>query len=97
IVISDGEEDPFGNILPNLVEQGMCDKARAHFESAKGYLYIGVIGVDFQASAQSGFQDCVLNPDEDIIDVTETEDFIKKIEELIQKGSRGTGESRLYG
>lgn len=97
IVISDGEEDPFSNILPNLVEQGMCDNAREHFETAEGYLYIGVIGVNFSASAQSGFQDCVLNPDEDIIDVTETEDFIKKIEELIQKGSRGSGVSRLYG
>lgn len=97
IVISDGEEYPFTNILPNLVDQGMCDKAREHFETAEGYLYIGVIGVDFSASAQSGFQDCVLNPDEDIIDVTETEDFIKKIEELIQKGSRGSGVSRLYG
>ncbi|WP_321283194.1 pilus assembly protein [uncultured Vibrio sp.] len=97
IVISDGEEDPFTKILPNLVDEGMCDKARKHFETAEGYLYIGVIGVNFSASAQSGFQDCVLNPDEDIIDVTETEDFIKKIEELIQKGSRGSGVSRLYG
>ena len=97
IVISDGEEDPFSNILPTLVEQGMCDNAREHFATAEGYLYIGVIGVNFSASAQSGFQDCVLNPDEDIIDVTETEDFIKKIEELIQKGSRGSGVSRLYG
>ncbi|BDR12602.1 pilus assembly protein [Vibrio sp. STUT-A11] len=97
IVISDGKEDPFTNILPNLVDKGMCDKAREHFATAEGYLYIGVIGVNFSASAQSGFQDCVLNPDEDIIDVTETEDFIKKIEELIQKGSRGSGVSRLYG
>lgn len=97
IVISDGKEDPFTTILPTLVKQGMCNKAREHFATAEGYLYIGVIGVDFSASAQSGFQKCVLNPDEDIIDVTETEDFIKKIEELIQKGSRGSGVSRLYG
>ncbi|GLR03371.1 TadE/TadG family type IV pilus assembly protein [Vibrio hyugaensis] len=97
IVISDGMEFPYTQILPGLVNQGMCDKAREHFQTENGNLYIGVIGVNFSASSQSGFQDCVLNPDEDIIDVTETEDFIKKIEELIQKGSRGNGVSRLYG
>lgn len=97
IVISDGMEFPYTQILPGLVNQGMCDKAREHFQTENGNLYIGVIGVNFSASSQSGFQDCVLNPDEDIIDVTETEDFIKKIEELIKKGSRGNGVSRLYG
>ncbi|WP_020193926.1 pilus assembly protein [Vibrio owensii] len=97
IVISDGMEYPYTEILPGLVNKGMCDKAREHFQTENGNLYIGVIGVNFSASSQSGFQDCVLNPDEDIIDVTETEDFIKKIEELIKKGSRGNGVSRLYG
>lgn len=59
IVISDGEEYPFTNILPNLVGKKMCDEARKHFETAEGYLYIGVIGVNFSASAQSGFQKTV--------------------------------------
>lgn len=93
LVLSDGVESPNNGILKGLVDAGMCDKAR---EEIPG-LYIAVIGIDFAASEQSGFQDCVLNPDEDITDVTDTEEFIEKIEELIQKGSQGTGETRLYG
>lgn len=93
IVLSDGVESPNNGILGALVDEGMCDKAR---EEIPG-LYIAVIGIDFQASDQSGFQDCVIDVDEDIIDVTDTEDFIEVIEELIQKGSRGTGVTRLYG
>jgi tight adherence protein G len=93
LVLSDGVESPNNGILKGLVDAGMCDKAR---EEIPG-LYIAVIGIDFAASEQSGFQDCVLNIDEDIVDVTDTDEFIEKIEELIRKGSRGTGETRLYG
>lgn len=93
IVLSDGVESPNNGILKGLVDAGLCDKAR---EEIPG-LYIAVIGIDFAASEQSGFQDCVLNADEDIVDVTDTDEFIEKLEELIRKGSRGTGETRLYG
>ncbi|MGF1747819.1 pilus assembly protein TadG [Vibrio cionasavignyae] len=93
IVLSDGVESPNNGILSALVTEGMCDKAR---EEIPG-LYIAVIGIDFQASEQSGFQDCVIDVDEDIIDVTDTDDFIEVLEELIKKGSRGTGVTRLYG
>ncbi|MDN2480408.1 TadE/TadG family type IV pilus assembly protein [Vibrio agarivorans] len=97
IILSDGQEFPYTSILPGLVDAGMCDDARSHFLTEDGNLFIGVIGVDFDATQQNGFQKCVLNPDEDIIDVRKREDLIKKIEELIEKGSRGTGVSRLYG
>ncbi|CAH0529503.1 TadE/TadG family type IV pilus assembly protein [Vibrio hippocampi] len=93
IVLSDGVESPENGILPALVNQGLCDKAR---EAIPG-LYIAVIGIDFAASEQSGFQDCVLNVNEDIIDVENTDEFIEKLEELIRKGSQGVGETRLYG
>ncbi|MEZ9839447.1 pilus assembly protein TadG-related protein [Vibrio sp. 10N.261.52.C11] len=97
IILSDGQEFPNNGILPNLVDNGLCDEAREHFMTENGSLFIGVIGIDFNASDQSGFQDCVIDPGSDIIDVSDREELIQRIEELIQKGSRGTGVSRLYG
>lgn len=97
IILSDGQEFPNNGILPSLVDSGMCQQAREHFLTENGNLFIGVIGIDFNASSESGFQDCVIDPGSDIIDVSDREELIQRIEELIQKGSRGTGVSRLYG
>ncbi|MGF1724416.1 TadE/TadG family type IV pilus assembly protein [Photobacterium nomapromontoriensis] len=97
LVMSDGQESPYGSILSNLVDAGMCDRLREEFSDSETALYIGVIGINFNASDQSGFQGCVLNPEEDIIDVDRVEDLIDKIEELIKKGSQSNGTTRLYG
>ncbi|MFZ3538296.1 pilus assembly protein TadG, partial [Vibrio harveyi] len=56
LILSDGQESPNNGILKGLVDAGMCDKARAEIPG----LYIGVIGIDFRASQQSGLQDCVI-------------------------------------
>ncbi|WP_050923336.1 TadE/TadG family type IV pilus assembly protein [Vibrio harveyi] len=92
LILSDGQESPNNGILKGLVDNGMCDKARAEVPG----LYIGVIGIDFRASQQSGFQDCVVNPSEDIIDVSNLDELIEKIEELIRKGSKTSGITKLY-
>jgi tight adherence protein G len=92
IILSDGQESDDGKILKQLVEEGMCDKAR---EEIPG-LYVGVIGIDFQASEQSGFQECVENNNEDIIDVSNLNELIERIEDLIRKSSRGLGITRLH-
>ncbi|MHA2742580.1 TadE/TadG family type IV pilus assembly protein [Vibrio harveyi] len=92
LILSDGQESPNNGILKGLVDNGMCDKARAEIPG----LYIGVIGIDFRASQQSGFQDCVVNPSEDIIDVSNLDELIEKIEELIRKGSKTSGITKLY-
>lgn len=92
LILSDGQESPDNGILRGLVDRGMCDKAR---EDIPG-LYIGVIGIDFRASQQSGFQDCVEDPNEDIIDVSNLDELIEKIEELIRKGSKTSGITKLY-
>ncbi|WP_045408955.1 TadE/TadG family type IV pilus assembly protein [Vibrio jasicida] len=92
LILSDGQESPNNGILKGLVDNGMCDKARAEIPG----LYIGVIGIDFRASQQSGFQDCVVNPSEDIIDVSDLDELIEKIEELIRKGSKTSGITKLY-
>lgn len=92
LILSDGQESPNNGILKGLVDRGMCNKAR---EEIPG-LYIGVIGIDFRASQQSGFQDCVVDPNEDIIDVSNLDELIEKIEELIRKGSKTSGITKLY-
>ncbi|MFA0085628.1 pilus assembly protein TadG-related protein [Vibrio sp. 10N.261.51.F12] len=92
LILSDGQETPESNIFPMLVDSGLCDEAR---ELIPG-LYIGVIGIDFKASLQSGFQDCVVDADEDIIDVSNLDELIEKIEELIRKGSKTSGTTKLY-
>ncbi|MDR9826101.1 pilus assembly protein, partial [Vibrio sp. FNV 38] len=83
IILSDGKEDPYPEIFQTLVDDKLCDIARSSIPN----LYIGVIGIDFSASGQTGFQDCVINQDEDIIDVSNLDDLIDKIKELIRKGS----------
>lgn len=92
MILSDGKENPKNGILEGLVDNGMCDKARAEIPG----LYIGVIGIDFSASQQSGFQNCVINPSEDIFDISSLNELIEKIEELIRKGTKTSGITKLY-
>ncbi|MEZ9309487.1 pilus assembly protein TadG, partial [Vibrio cyclitrophicus] len=90
-VVTDGQESPNNGILGGLVDAGMCDKAR---ELIPG-LFIGVIGIDFQASQQSGYQDCVVDT-EDIIDVSNLDQLKESIEELIRRGAKSNGVTQLY-
>lgn len=90
-VLTDGQESPDNGILGNLVQADMCGKAR---ELIPG-LFIGVIGIDFQASQQSGYQDCVVDT-EDIIDVTNLDQLKESIEELIRRGAKSNGVTQLY-
>ncbi|CAH0529682.1 TadE/TadG family type IV pilus assembly protein [Vibrio hippocampi] len=92
LILSDGQESPDNGVLSGLVDAKLCDKAR---ENIPG-LYIGIIGIDFEADTQSGFQDCVLEPDEDIINVNNLDELIEKIEELIAKGAKTNGVTKLY-
>ncbi|MGF1726087.1 pilus assembly protein TadG-related protein [Photobacterium nomapromontoriensis] len=97
LILSDGQEYPNKGILSTLVNNNMCDKIREEFSDSEVPLYIGVIGIKFEASGQDGFKNCVLDPKEDIIDVDNVNDLIDKIEELIQKGSESDGIPKLYG
>lgn len=97
LILSDGEESPYTSILQDLVGHGMCDKIRDAFSDSEQPLYIGVLGINFKASEQSGFQACVSQPEEDIIDVNNVDDLIQKIEELIKRGARSGGNTKLYG
>ena len=93
LILSDGVESPNNGIFRDLVSVGMCDKARQEIPG----LYIGVVGIDFNASVQDAFQHCVVDPNEDIIDVNNVDELVTKIDELIRKGSNKTsGTTKLY-
>ncbi|CAM4018620.1 TadE/TadG family type IV pilus assembly protein [Vibrio neonatus] len=92
LILSDGEEKPFTQTFSELVNAGLCDKIRKHFEDHDRLPYIGVIGIDFEASAEKTFEDCA----DEIIDVDDSKKLLEKIQELIQKGAATNGVSRLY-
>ncbi|UJF17510.1 pilus assembly protein [Vibrio sp. SS-MA-C1-2] len=92
LILSDGQEDPLKRTFQELVDKGLCDKIREEFQDHKNPLYIGVLGIDFNAEGQTSFKDCA----DDVIDVENSEDLIYKIEEQIRKGSATNGISRLY-
>ncbi|MGV2987190.1 TadE/TadG family type IV pilus assembly protein [Vibrio sp. E150_011] len=92
LILSDGQESPNNGILSGLVNGGLCDDARTLIPG----LYIGIIGIDFSSSNVKEFQKCVIDPDEDIIDVSNLDELIEKIEELIRKGSKTSGTTKLY-
>lgn len=92
LILSDGKEDPFKTTFSDLVNAGLCQNIRQHFSAHERPLYIGVIGIDFNASGQTGFRNCA----DDIIDVDNSHELQEKIQELIQKGAATSGVSRLY-
>ncbi|GAD78894.1 TadE/TadG family type IV pilus assembly protein [Vibrio ezurae] len=95
LILSDGGEDPFEETFTSLVNEGLCVNIRKHFNDHDSPLYIGVIGINFDASKQPGFQKCA-GGEENIIDVSKSDELLEKIKELIQKGAATNGVSRLY-
>ena len=92
LVFTDGEENQ-GEVLINLVNKGkMCDRAREKFPN----LLIAVIGIAHDANNMKGYQDCVIDKDEDIIKVNNVDDLINRIDNLILRGLRGYEETKLY-
>ncbi|GEA49596.1 hypothetical protein VIN01S_04000 [Vibrio inusitatus NBRC 102082] len=92
LILSDGQEDPYKNTFTRLVNNELCTEIRQNFSEHDSPLYIGVIGINFNASGQAGFQNCA----DEIIDVSHSQDLLDKIQELIQKGAATNGVSRLY-
>ncbi|WP_261815591.1 hypothetical protein [Vibrio gallicus] len=92
LILSDGQENPYKSTFSDLVNQGLCTEIRNHFTDHERPLYIGVIGINFDASGQTGFQECA----DEIIDVSNSQDLLDKIQELIQKGAATSGVTRLY-
>ncbi|WP_353496048.1 TadE/TadG family type IV pilus assembly protein [Vibrio sp. CB1-14] len=96
LILSDGQESPQNGIFSALADEDTYDMCGVAREKIPG-LYIGVIGIGYNAQGETGFQDCVENPSEDIINVKDgLDELIDKIEELIRKGSKSSGVTKLY-
>ncbi|GAL21067.1 protein TadG [Vibrio maritimus] len=92
LIFSDGKESPNKGILDKLVDEGMCNRARSVIPG----LYIGFIGIDYNAEGIQAFRKCVNDENTDIINVGNLDELIEKIEELIQNGSKSNGFTKLY-
>lgn len=92
LILSDGREDPFTHTFSQLVDAGLCQNIREKFQEHKSPLYIGVIGIAFNAEGQTAFQNCA----DEVIDVDNSSELLEKIQELIKKGAETNGVSRLY-
>ncbi|BDY04202.1 TadE/TadG family type IV pilus assembly protein [Ferrimonas sp. YFM] len=92
IILSDGSEQPFQSTFGKLVDKGLCTAIREKFKGGEVPLYIGVLGIKYSATSQQAFERCA----NEVIDVNNSGDLKRKIEELIAKGARTDGISRLY-
>ncbi|WP_305811307.1 hypothetical protein [Photobacterium leiognathi] len=104
ILLSDGEEsDP--SILKNLVNNKLCKKIRKNFSTDNNKMFMGMIGIGYQASDNDVFHKCFdeniynsehqLISESNIIDVDDLSTLTDKIKELIRKGQQTDGISKL--
>ncbi|MFD2176233.1 TadE/TadG family type IV pilus assembly protein [Veronia pacifica] len=93
LVLSDGEESNDSKVFENLVNNGLCAKIREDInEDSETDLFIGVIGIGFQATRNNAFINCA----DEVKDVKRLKDLSKIIEELIRSGVSQQGTSRLH-
>lgn len=94
LILSDGTEDPYTQTFTKLVNAGMCGALRQRFADGELDLYIGVVGIDFKATDQDAFVQCV--GEANILDASKPSQLEEVLETLIQRGARTDGISRLY-
>ncbi|WP_318462610.1 pilus assembly protein TadG-related protein [Photobacterium leiognathi] len=104
ILLSDGEEsDP--SILKNLVNNKLCKNIRKNFSTDNNKMFMGMIGIGYQASDNDVFHKCFdeniynsehqLISESNIIDVDDLSTLTDKIKELIRKGQQTDGITKL--
>ncbi|MGF1885412.1 pilus assembly protein [Photobacterium profundum] len=94
LMLSDGQEMPYVSTFNQLVNQGLCNTIKAQFNDSDQPLYMGVLGIEFDAQGQQGFKNCV--GQNNITNVDDVDDLIKEILEMIKEGSKTDGISKLY-
>jgi len=98
-ILSDGVEDPYKETFKKLVNyggtgKGLCQKIKNEFSDSDVPLYMTVLGINFDASKQLVFKQCV--GENNIVDVRNVDDLIIKIKEMIKKGAQTEGISKLH-
>lgn len=91
LIFTDGKESQ-PEILLNLANEGMCEKAREKFPN----LLIAVIGIAHDVNNMQAYQKCVVDKKNDIIEVNNVDDLVNRIDTLILRGLRGYKETKLY-
>ncbi|MEC6831732.1 pilus assembly protein TadG-related protein [Photobacterium toruni] len=104
ILLSDGLESR-PKILKNLVKNNLCGKIRQNFSTNNNKMFMGMIGIGYQASDNDVFHQCFddniynsehqLISESNIIDVDDLSTLTDKIKELIRKGQQTDGISKL--
>jgi tight adherence protein G len=101
IILSDGVEDPYPEIFQSLVEKGLCDVAR---EKIPG-LFIGFVRIQYDLGSgdTDPFWICVTEegqqPEDSLDKIVSVDDLdllTETIKELIRKGAKGSGTTKLY-
>ena len=92
-ILSDGT-DSSKNVFPSLVNEGLCQKIKGGFSDGDVPLYMAVLGINFDASKQDVFKQCV--GQDNIVDVKNVDDLIIKIKEMIKKGAQTEGVTKLH-
>jgi len=99
LILSDGVESPYTQTFKSLVDyggvsKGLCQKIKDEFSDGDVPLYMAVLGIDFDASKQQAFKNCVGS--ENIVDVKNVDDLIIKIKDMIKKGTQTEGITKLH-
>lgn len=101
IILSDGKEDPYPEIFQNLVDKGLCDRAREFIPG----LFIGFVRIQYNLGSEDKdpFWICVTEegqqPEDSLDKIVSVDDLdllTETIKELIRKGAKGSGTTKLY-
>ncbi|MGF1771141.1 pilus assembly protein TadG-related protein [Vibrio wakamikoensis] len=101
IILSDGKEDPYPEIFQNLVDKGLCDRAREFIPG----LFIGFVRIQYTLGSGDSdpFWICVTEEGQNsedsldkIVSVDNLDLLTETIKELIRKGAKGSGTTKLY-
>lgn len=98
-ILSDGVEDPYKETFKKLVNyggtgKGLCKRIKDEFSDGDVPLYMAVLGINFDATKQLVFKQCV--GENNIVDVSNVDDLIIEIKDMIQKGAQTEGISKLH-
>ncbi|WP_026957745.1 TadE/TadG family type IV pilus assembly protein [Aliagarivorans taiwanensis] len=97
MILTDGRETPYpqsNSVFKQLVDAGMCQAIRERFNAEDNPIYLGVIGINFGASNQVDYSNCVGS--DNIQDVYNLDELLEEITRMIQRGTRRNGVSRIF-
>ena len=93
LILSDGA-DSQPEHFRQLVSAGLCRKIKREFSRDGEIFYMAFLGIDFDASGQNSFERCVGKGN--IIDVENVNELVLKIKEIMKKGAKTEGISKLH-